>query len=563
MKILLCYISHGASDAYHQYLLPAGLVTMHAVLQGAGHDSRLVNLSNCTAGEIRQLIRAERPELVGISQFTHNRFESLDLAAAVKQEIPSCIVVFGGPHAGHRYREVLQRYSMVDLVVIGEGEETFLEVANTISGERDAFAEQLKTVPGIAFRDKGDIVLTKGRVPIRDLDVLPPADLEPEKALGIDLHQQMEFIITSRGCPASCTFCASPHTWGKRLRFHSAAYIVDEIRRLRDRLGLIYFSIRDDTFTADRKRVLELCQRLLEENLYIMWNCQSRVNAVDDEMLAMMKRAGCECVQFGIETGSERLLKLLNKSATREQMISASSAVRHVGINLSIYLISGIPGETNADIKDTENLIARLLPHDGQVSPLAYYPGTGLFRAAVRDGLISDDAFEMLRDAALYAQPLAASRKATRRLISCLELAGRNAAFTREDFLDQKRRLGYCHATNIVAGEWYAASGDYDRCEQEFIEIIRREPENPWGWLTFGEFCGSLGRVDEAIEAFRHLAGVVPAHAPAYAALGELSKVRGRHREAADYFRKALSLNPYNDTARRELAVLNKTRRRP
>jgi radical SAM superfamily enzyme YgiQ (UPF0313 family) len=494
--------------------------------------------------------------LIGISQFTHNRFESLELANTVKREAPSCIVVLGGPHAGHRYREILHRYPAVDLVVIGEGEDTLQDVANAVAAGERPLAERLKDIPGIAFRDGARVVRTDERVPIRDLDLLPPAHLATDKAIGVDLHQQMEFIITSRGCPAACTFCASPRSWGKQLRFYSAGYIVDEIRGLRDRLGLIYFSIRDDTFTADRRRVMELCRRLMDERLYIMWNCQSRVNTVDEEMLAMMKRAGCECVQFGIETGSDRLLKALNKSVTHEQMIAAASAVRRVGINLSIYLISGIPGETSDDLRDTEKLVTRLQPHDGQVSPLAYYPGTELFLAGVRDGAIPEDAFETQRDEALYALPLPKSRGATRRLIACLERVARGAAFTSADFLFQKRHLGYCHATNVMAGELHEAAGDFAGAEQEYREILRKAPDNPWGWLKFGELCGVAGRLGEAEEAFRNLARLVPAHAPAYAALGELALARGRHREAADCFRRALSLNPYEATARQGIIAL-------
>ncbi len=556
MKILLCYTSHTDPDAYHLHLLPTGLVTMHAVLRAAGHDSRLVNLSASSAEETRRLLRAERPGIVGISQFTHNRFDTLELAAMVKRELPSCTVVLGGPHAGHRHREILERYPAVDLVVVGEGEETFLDVANALSAGKRLLTERLKEIPGLAYRDGTAVRRSVERPLIRDLDSLPPAELSAEYIINVDLRRQMEFIITSRGCPAVCTFCASPRTWGKRLRFHSAKYIVDEIRRLRDRLGLIYFSIRDDTFTADRRRVVELCSRLLDENLYIMWNCQSRVNAVDDEMLALMKRAGCECVQFGIETGSDRLLRFLNKSTTREQMVAAATAVRRVGINLSIYLISGMPGETAADLRDTEELIARLRPHDGQVSPLAYYPGTELFLVGVRDGTVSADLFEERSDEALYVLPLSKSRVTTRRLMTCLEREGRSAAFSRADFISQKGILGYCHTTNVMAGEWYEATGKLARCEEEYGEIVRREPGNPWGWLKFGEFCGAAGRVDEAVEAFRKLTGLVPAHAPAYAALGELALVRGRYREAADRFREALDLNPFDEAARQGLAAL-------
>ena len=185
------------------------------------------------------------------------------------------------------------------------------------------------------------------------MDSLPLPAASFENAIGVDVRRQLEFIITSRGCPASCSFCSSPRFWGKTLRFRSPRAIIDEIRYIRDKYGLIYFSIRDDTFTSDRKRVVEFCRLLLQEKIYILWNCQSRVNAVDEEILCWMKRAGCECVQFGVESGSKRVLMSLGKGITPEQVKRAALATRRVGIHFSIYLITGVPGETEEDLKET------------------------------------------------------------------------------------------------------------------------------------------------------------------------------------------------------------------
>ena len=128
---------------------------------------------------------------------------------------------------------------------------------------------------------------------------------------------------------------------------------MDEIKYIRDRYGLIYFSIRDDTFTADRERAIDFCRLLLAERVFVVWNCQSRVNYVDEELLGWLKRAGCECVQLGVETGSPRLLRELGKAIRPEQTIRAADAVRRVGLNLSIYLITGIPGETDLELQET------------------------------------------------------------------------------------------------------------------------------------------------------------------------------------------------------------------
>jgi radical SAM superfamily enzyme YgiQ (UPF0313 family) len=557
MRILLCYTSRGNPDDFHLNLLPVGLGTMNAVLRSHGHASSLANLSGHTPADVESLLHTARPDLIGISLFTHNRLESLRLASLAKRVNPACCVVLGGPHATHRSREILLGHPDVDLVVVGEGEETLLEIVERASRGRLAAAE-LRDLQGIACRAGDSVVLTPPRPPLSDLDAVPFPSRYGDDTIGVDPRRQFEFIITSRGCPAACTFCASPSFWGRSLRFRSPADIVEEMQLLRERYGLFYFSIRDDTFTADRRRVMEFCRRLVESGLGVMWNCQSRVNAVDEEMLVWMKRAGCECVQFGIESGSVRLLRLLNKRTTPEQMRSASSAVRRAGINLSIYLIAGIPGETEEDLKDTERLIGDLLPHDGQVSPLAYYPGTELFRAGVAAGTVPADLFESCRDEALYAVKGAQAAATTRRLVACLHRVGRRAAYTAADFQAQKSRIGYCHTTSIMAGEMYEAAGQLQRAEQEYAEVVRREPRNPWGWLKQGELYGALGRLDEAYGAFQRLTELVPAHAPAHAALGELALLTGRRGVAVKHYREAVRLDPFDDDARQELTALEK-----
>ncbi len=548
MEILLTYKAHGkgSRDPYTA-LLPVGLGSLNALLRKEGHRSKIANLSRYSWQEIGRLLADETPALLGVSQFTHNRFESLRLARMAKEANPECFVVFGGPHATHRFHEILSRNNAVDAVVLGEGEETFCELVRSqmYQGSRD-----LSGVRGIAFRSGGAIVTTPPRPPVADLDTLPLAAACFDDALGVDIHRQLEFVITSRGCPASCSFCSSPKFWGKGLRFRSPRSIVDEIRYIRDRYGLIYFSIRDDTFTADRERVLEFCRLLLQEKVYILWNCQSRINAVDEETLSWMKRAGCECIQFGVESGSPRVLKALGKGITSDQVKRAAQTVRRAGIQLSVYLIAGVPGETEEDLKQTLALLDAIKAHDGQVSPLAYYPGTRLFETGVSSGAVAGDVFEADRREALYARsdPFVAHEAET--LLARLETVAQTSSFSEAEFLAQKKALGYCHATNVMAGEVYEAGEAWRKAEAEYREIILREPENPWGWLMLGELFAKMGKVTLARQAFESLARCVPAHAPAFSYLGELSRLAGDFRSANKLYRQALSLDPCEETAR-------------
>lgn len=509
MDILLAYKTHseGTRDTYSS-LLPVGLGYINAFLRSKGYRSRIANFSGCSWHKISRLIAAEPPSVLGVTQYTHNRFESLRLARLIKELNPGCFVVFGGPHATHRYKELLSQNLEVDAVVLGEGEETFTALMECLMLHRD---ESLNEVQGIAFRTPQGITVTAPRPAIAALDTLPFPAAFFEDALGVDLHRQLEFLITSRGCPASCSFCSSPRFWGRRLRFRSPQSIVAEIKYIRDRYGLIYFSIRDDTFTADRKRVLEFCRLLVQEKIYILWNCQSRVNSVDLEMLMWMKRAGCECIQFGVESGSERLLGILGKSITLAQVRTAASAVRHVGMNLSIYLITGVPGETEQDLGDSLALVDEIRAHDGQVSPLAYYPGTEIFDGGVKSGAVAGDVFEADRRNAFYVRSDPFVAHSTEVLLERLERVGEQCSFTPADFHTHKKNIGYCHATNVMAGETYELHGEWRKAESEYREILDQEPENPWGWLMVGELYARIGDAAKARKALANLLRLVPA----------------------------------------------------
>ena len=556
MRILLTYKTTGrsASDPYTS-LLPVGLGSICALLRREGMDARLANFSPFSWEKTESLLAEERPDLVGISQFTHNRFAALRLAELAKRLNPRCYVVLGGPHATHRSRELLAGFPQVDAVVLGEGEETFLDLARHLQGGGN---RDLSVISGLALRHRGEIVVTPPRPPLADLDALPSAVSCYDDALGVDRQRQIEFIITSRGCPASCRFCSSPLFWGHALRFRSPRAIVDELRAIRDRYGLLYFSLRDDTFTADRQRVLEFCRLLVEERLYIVWNCQSRVTSVDGEMLCWMKRAGCECVQYGVESGSERILNSLGKRITPSRIRQAGVATRRAGLHFSIYLITGVPGETTEDLQATLRLIDDIRPHDGQVSPLACYPGTGVFADMIASGEGSADMFERDRREAFYLRDDPFVPLSSRKLLDRLARSADRSRFSPVDFEAQKRLLGFCYGTNLMAGELYEAEGDTFRAEGEYREIIERQPDNPWGWLALGALHGEAGDVDGAEKAFLRLLELVPAHLPALVALGDLSRLRGDRLRAESWYRHVLRLDPCEPSALAGLKRLKK-----
>ena len=510
MKIVLAYIS-GAPDRKDPYisLLPTGLCSLHACLRAAGFDAVLANFSGWSNADFKRQLSNLKPDIVGISQWTHNRHAASALAELARMENPDCTVIMGGAHATFCYARILQPGSPVDCVVLGEGEETLLEIARHCNE-----GTSWRDVNGIAYPSNGEIVITRARVPLNNLDNLPMAAGFLEQSVGVDIELQSEFILTTRGCPSACHFCSSPKFWQRKVRFRSPDRIVEEMMFIRDKYGLIYFSLRDDTFTADRSRTIEFCKLLIEQRIHVMWNCQSRVNALDEDLLIWMKRAGCECIQLGVESGSPRILSQLGKTITPTQVEQAAGMIRKIGINLSIYLITDIPGETEDDTRHTIELIKRIRPDDGYVSPLAYFPGTRMFEEAVVAGHIDRNVFEVDNRVAVYA--VGEPGRNSRRILQCL---GRVAPHGALRFKLQKELLGYCSVTNVLAGEFYRQRGDHSVAEREFREITEREPDNPWGWYLLGDLYAEMGEKKMAMECYHAVCRIVPEHGPSRQAL--------------------------------------------
>src|SRR5512138_729099 len=198
MRILLAYKAHpdGSRDPFAS-LLPVGLLSLRGVLAEQGHVARLANLSGFSWNEVEACLCKENPELLGLSQFTHNRHDMLRLANLAKSLNPSCITVFGGPHASHTVADLFRAGSPVDMVVIGEGEATIRELAAVLASKGRVGLRQVK---GIAFRDGEEVVTTPPRPPITDLDTLPQMAGQCTDAIGVDPQRQLGFIVTSRGC---------------------------------------------------------------------------------------------------------------------------------------------------------------------------------------------------------------------------------------------------------------------------------------------------------------------------------------------------------------------------
>jgi len=381
MKIVLVYpyFLDARLSAEDIQTPPMGLYHVAAVLKEHGCEVDVLNWHDIqrTPEVIEATLRALKPDVVGFSILHANRWGGIDIARLAKRLNPATTVVFGGVGATHLWEHLLTHFPEIDYIVRGEGEHTFL---NLVRGLAAADIGAIGALPGLALRTDGRPVKTADPEPICDLDALPmPAR-----------HFDLQHLSLTRGCVADCAFCGSPAFWGRRVRSHSASYFVEQLALLRGR-GQRFFYVSDDTFTLDRQRVIDICRGIVARKLDIRWAAISRVDAVHEEVLAWMRRAGCIQISYGVESGSEAIRRRLNKTVSATRIRRAFALTQRYGILARAYFIYGCPGETRATIQETIDLMLAIKPLGAIFYILDLFPGTALYADMQRRLSCTDD----------------------------------------------------------------------------------------------------------------------------------------------------------------------------
>ena len=314
----------------------------------------------------------------------------------MKEQLPEATTVAGGPHISALPERSLDEFRAFDIAVLGEGEVTLLEVCERRS---ESAKPKLDGILGIAYRNGSETIVEPRRPLIRDLDTMPqPArhllDLELYKGgttPGVgDSASNSTVLFTSRGCAEDCTFCASKITFSRKLRFRSAEHVLAEVKECKERHGFDHFTIDDDTFTLNKKRLYEILDGF--SSLGVSWDCDTRVNAVDEKMLVRMKAAGCKKVAFGVESGSERVRRLIKKRTTQEEIVTAFDAAKRVGlVTQAFFIIGSHPTETLEEVKMTLKLARRIAPDFIVVNVVTPFPGTELNEMMQAGGYMPDE----------------------------------------------------------------------------------------------------------------------------------------------------------------------------
>jgi len=338
-----------------------GLLSIAAQAKHAGHEVSVYNLFDAPWIDIVSLIAATKADVYGISAYNSNRRGLGAVCAAIRQHHPEAHITVGGPFPSTLPLETLRYYREIDTVVIGEGEETFMELLEHVGSDRPAIG-----IPGTAWRDSEDVVIGPERPFVKNLDTL---------VSSFDYYRS-NFVMTSRGCPSKCTFCANPVLWRKRLRFYSAEYSLSSFKKALARLPVPFIIIADDTFTAHRNRTVKICDAIIDDKMNFIWDCSTRADAMDDELLRKMRLAGCQTICIGVESGSQKILNMMHKKTTPELILQVTRAARKYGMHVHYYMILGNRGETPGSINQSIDLIKVGRPNSYDLTPLQFLPGT-------------------------------------------------------------------------------------------------------------------------------------------------------------------------------------------
>lgn len=363
---------------------PLGLGYIVAYLKSHGISAELVDCTFMKQEKALKRIRNTNPTIVGIQTMFSMKEKTMEFAELLRKDCE--LLVVGGPLATSNPEEFIDSF---DVVAIGEGEQTMLELAQAVENHSD-----FNDIRGIMFKEKGRIVATPARDFVDDLDKIPFPSRELFDNQAYKNYYSRNFgytttaIITSRGCPFQCDFCSRP-IFGNTFRSRTANNIVQEVEAVQ-KLGYQRVWFADDCFTLNRGRLMKICEELNRRNIMIGWECLSRVDTVDLSVAEKMKNAGCARVFFGIESGNNRILKIMKKQATVEQAKKAVHTFKRTGIQVGAFFILGYPGESEETILDTVNF-ASSLPLDYLSFTFPYpIPGTPLYDR-VKNRMISKE----------------------------------------------------------------------------------------------------------------------------------------------------------------------------
>lgn len=373
-----------------------GLLSLGAILRKEGHRICIVDASaqGIDYEQTVQEAKKFQPDIIALTAVTPAIIKTAKLASMMKGIYPNVPIVIGGPHFTAVPEQTLNDYQVFDYGVVGEGELSLIDLIEVLPT-----GKTLSDVPGTVYRENGKIVFSPPRPPINDLDVLPfpawdllhgfPALYHP--ALFKYKKLPATHIISARGCPNKCIFCDTS-VFDHRIRFHSSEYILNMISYLVANFGIKEIIFEDDQFLVNKKRVIKICEGILKAKWSIAWCCSARVNCTNDlAILKLMKQSGCWQINYGIESGNQKILDFAKKEITINQIEKAVLLTHKAGILSKGYFIFGLPYETEKTMQNTICMAKRIHLNDMSVFTLTPFPGSKMYNLAEQYGTIEKD----------------------------------------------------------------------------------------------------------------------------------------------------------------------------
>lgn len=369
---------------FFQTTVPLGIGYLMAVTDREGIHIELVDEQiekDVIEAVKKQVKNMERPYIFGFSVLTAAVKNSIIVSKRLKEIYPDSIIIFGGIHPSALPEEILS-YSHIDLVVIGEGEKTVPELYRHIKNGKD-----FRHLENIAYMRGGKIVKNKQAMPLEDFDRMPAFPYHRFDQKRYDLG----IVMTSRGCPYDCIFCSNRVITGKRYRFRSAASILEDLETIHHKYNKTFIAFWDDNLLVSKDRIQVLASeiRRIGFDKKITFTFQARADNVDREILTDLFRSGFKSIFFGIESASDRLLKILKKGESVEDCRRAVKIAKDIGFIVGATFIYGIPGETHKERMDCVSLTKELQLDMVRYNNATPYPGTELFDIAKREDRLS------------------------------------------------------------------------------------------------------------------------------------------------------------------------------
>lgn len=370
---------------------PLNLMYLAAALEKGSMSVKILDDDLYQMGSLKMANLASKidPLVVGVTATTATIKNALKYVKTIKKFLPNTLTVIGGPHPTFTPEGTLKDEEALDVVVVGEGEETLAEIAEEYKrNELKNFGD----IKGIVYRDNGKINATPPRPLIKNLDDLPfPArHLIPFKEYKTS-QSQAGGMITSRGCVFNCNYCSSSLIMGKKFRGRSPGNVVDELEELVYKYGVRDIAFLDDIFMLNKRRAMAVADEIKNRGLDISFVTSSRVDTVNRELLESLKKAGMGTLYCGVESGSQRVLDLMGKGITLKQAEDAIKTAKEVDINVLGSFILGYPGETSHEMDQTIDFSIKLDPDYSQFSILTPFPGTPIYYELKQKGLLDTE----------------------------------------------------------------------------------------------------------------------------------------------------------------------------